>query len=253
MAQNSILAFKCLNPECGQQIRLSRPAKSGVYNVTCPHCHTKKQLRLKGLDAVDASSQSESAVNPPQSSQPRTLDNSSNPAREMSEDFVVNETYSFKCPHCEIQGIGFKTDKPGHRTINCPYCKGKIGLDVRTKTATITISEQLQLYRGKLILLRKGWLNKDFRLSEGKNTIGRYDESAMCDIAIKNDSSMSRRSVEIEVVKTEKGYSFKLTVLKATNPVLHNGNSLIAGESVSLNFGDSIVMGKTKFRFDKDV
>lgn len=252
MAQNSILAFRCLNPECGQQIRLSRPAKSGVYNVTCPHCHTKKQLRLKGLDAMGSSSQSETSGNPSQSSQPSTPDNSSNPAREMDEDFVVNETYSFKCPHCNKQEIGFKTDKPGHRTIRCPYCKGNIGLDVRPKTATITISEQLQLYRGKLTLLRRGWLNKDYRLSEGKNTIGRYDESVMCDIAIKNDSSMSRRSVEIEVVKTDKGFTFKLTVLKATNPVLHNGNPLMAGESVSLNFGDNIVLGKTKFRFDKD-
>ena len=252
MVENSILAFKCLNPECGQQIKLSRPAKSGVYSVTCPHCHTKKQLRLKGMDAVSNTSESKSASCAAQKQQPQTPDYSEAATKEIAEDFIVNESYSFKCPHCSKQEIGFKTDKPGHRTINCPYCKGKIGLDVRPQTAVITISEQLQLYRGKLILLRKGWLNKDFHLSEGKNIVGRYDESANCDIAIKNDTSMSRRSVEIEVVRTEKGFTFKLTVLKATNPVLHNGNPLIAGESVSLNFGDSIVLGKTKFRFDKD-
>ena len=88
-------------------------------------------------------------------------------------------------------------------------------------------------------------------LSEGRNTIGRYDEDVNSDIAIKNDPSMSRRSVEIYVLHSMKGYEFKLTVLKATNPVLHNGHPIADGESVSLNFGDSIVMGKTKFRFDE--
>lgn len=252
MANNSILAFKCLNPECGQQIKLNRPSKSGVYAVTCPHCHTKKQLRLKGLDAYEAAA-TDTSNSSTQGPMPKTPDYSSQPVEEMTEDFVVNESYTFKCPHCNKQEIGFKTDKPGHRTITCPYCKGKIGLDIRPKTATINVSEQLQLFRGKLILLRRGWLNKDYRLSEGKNVIGRHDESLMCDIAIKNDSSMSRRSVEIDVSKTDKGYTFKLTVLKATNPVLHNGNPLMAGESVSLNFGDTILMGKTKFRFDKDI
>ena len=61
------------------------------------------------------------------------------------------------------------------------------------------------------------------------------------------------KSVEIEVKRTDRGYSFKLNVLKATNPVLHNNNPLLEGESVSLNFGDGIIMGQTRFRFDKDV
>jgi hypothetical protein len=90
-------------------------------------------------------------------------------------------------------------------------------------------------------------------LSDGKNVVGRYDESKNSDIAIKNDSAMSRRSIEIDVMHSDKGYAFKLTVLSATNPVLHNNNPLMPGESISLNFGDSIILGKTKFRFDKDV
>jgi hypothetical protein len=149
--------------------------------------------------------------------------------------------------------FGFVTDKPGHRTISCPACKGKCGLDVRKKTEPIDLSEHIQTLNGKLILLRKGWLNKDYHLSTGKNVIGRYDESKNSDIAIKNDPTMSRRSIEIDVMLSEKGKSFKLTVLNATNPVLHNNNPLLPGESISLNFGDSIILGKTKFRFDKDV
>lgn len=64
---------------------------------------------------------------------------------------------------------------------------------------------------------------------------------------------MSRQSVEIDVDHHDKGYSFKLTVKNSTNPVLHNNKPLATGDSISLNFGDSIILGKTKFRFDKDV
>ena len=82
--------------------------------------------------------------------------------------------------------------------------------------------------------------------------MGRYDENEMPDIAVKNDSTVSRRSVRIDVTHESNGFIFKLTVLNATNPVLHNSNPLAKGEAVSLNFGDTIVLGKTKFRFEKD-
>lgn len=251
MAENTFMAFKCLNPDCGKVIKINRPAKSGVYNVTCPHCGIRKQLNIKGMDAIAKETDS-AAGKAVSTSAPSVPDNSANEIKEMTDDFIVDVTYQLLCPHCRKQKIGFVTNKPGHRTIACPMCKGKIGIDVRKKTEVILITDQLQMFKGKLTLLRKGWLNKDYRLREGKNVIGRYDESDMSDISIKNDSSMSRRSIEIEVRRTEKGYMFKLTVLKATNPVLHNSNPLMPGESVSLNFGDSIVLGKTKFRFDKE-
>lgn len=253
MAENTILAFRCLNPECAQLIKLKRPARSGVYSIKCPHCQAEKKLRLKGMDAFGEEAPASAAQQGSPSARPAVPDNSTKAVKDLNEDFMVGVAYTFKCPHCESQEIGIKTDKAGRRTIACPRCKGKISFDVRAKTMHIVLSEQLQIYKGKLTLLRKGWLNKDFHLSEGKNIVGRYDESAMSDIAIKNDPAMSRRSVEIEVARTEKGYSFKFTVLKATNPVLHNGTPMASGDSVSLNFGDTIVMGKTRFRFDKDV
>ncbi len=234
MEENTFMAFKCLNPDCQKVIKIHRPAKSGVYDVTCPHCGIKKQIKLKGSDAVAGDNASAS---------PSVPDNSSKETKELPDDFIVDATYRFKCPHCKKQEIGFVTNKPGHRTIACPLCEGKIGVEVRKKTEVIVITEQLQMFKGKLTLLRKGWVNKNYHLNEGKNVIGRHDESEMSDISIKNDSAMSRRSVEIEVRRTDKGYLFKLTVLKATNPVLHNNSPLMAGESVSLNFGDSIVMG----------
>ena len=45
------------------------------------------------------------------------------------------------------------------------------------------------------------------------------------------------------------GYSFKLTVVRATNPVYVNGTQYAVGESVYLNFGDKLKMGSTKLEF----
>lgn len=250
MADNTILAFRCLNPACGQLIKLRRPAKSGVYGVTCPHCKTKKQIRLKGLDVM-AQAATEPQKDAP--AQPAKADNSTKPAILLPDDFLVGTVYKVHCPHCKVQEIGFKTSKTGRRKLVCPHCKGAIAVDIRNKTEILTNTDQIQRYKGKLVLLRRGWLNKDYPLSLGKNVIGRYDASAMSDISLKGDEAMSRRSIEIEVLQTEKGYTFKLKVLKATNPVLHNNNPLAEGEVISLNFGDCITLGTTKLRFDKDV
>lgn len=244
MAENVYMAFKCLNPECGKAIHLPRPEKTGVYAITCPHCGVKKALKLMGCDSLPTEPAPEDKTEAP--------DNSGKEPLEMNDYFVVGQQYSFKCPHCQEMQISFSTNKPGKRTVNCPHCRGPIKFEVCQKTEKIILTDTLQMYRGKLTLLRKGWLNKEFRLPAGKHVIGRYDEDEPSDISIKNDDSISRRSIVIDVEHTVKGYTFKLTVLKATNPVLHNDTPLLPGEAVSLNFGDSIVMGKTRFRFDKD-
>lgn len=233
--QGQMMAFSCLNSECGKQISFPRPQKSAVYNVTCPHCGVTKKLKLKGMEEMQA-----------------TPDNSSKAPVRLKEKFLVSSPYKFLCPHCNSQEIGFQTEKPGPRHLPCPRCKGMIEFEVRGKTERLVFTDTLQQFRGKLTLLRKGWVNKAFRLKEGKTTIGRHDEGAMSDISIKNDPTMSRRSVEIEVMYSQKGYTFKLTVLKSTNPVIHNGNPLTTGESISLNFGDTLCLGNTRFRFDKD-
>lgn len=250
MADPNILAFNCLNPECGKLIKLRRPAKSGIYPVTCPHCKVQKKLNIKGLDVFKEASEASGTAK----SEESVLDNSSKSVITLHDDFLVGETYRFMCPHCGKQEIGLTSNKAGIKEFLCPLCKGKITVNVRLKTQVLSFEDETrQLIKGKLVLLRKGWLNKDYPLGLGKHVIGRYDESEMSDISIKNDNAMSRRSIRIDVDQTEKGFAFKLTVLKATNPVLHNNSPLANGESVSLNFGDTIMLGKTKFRFDKDL
>lgn len=251
MSDNTMLIFKCLNPDCGKPVKLHRPQKSGIYPVTCPHCKAQKKLKLKGLDSF----QSENSTTPPsRDSMERTPDNSNKPVIALKEDFVCDEIYKFQCPHCGKQELGINSHKPGYKEFVCPLCKGKIATEVRAKTNVIEADgDSIILTKGKLTLLRRGWLNKDYPLGLGSYTIGRFDSDLMSDISIKNDNSMSRRSIRIDVVQSPKGFLFKLTVMKATNPVLHNNVALTTGETVSLNFGDSIVLGKTRFRFDKDI
>lgn len=243
MAESVYMKFNCLNPECGKTIQIKRPMETGTYAVTCPHCKVKKNLKIMGQDQYG---KAEEPVL-------KATDNSSNEPIELEDDFFVEKDYSFKCPHCEKQEIGFNSSKPGMKDIACPHCKGRIKFEVRKKTEIIHVDEPSQNYRGKLTLLRRGWLNKEYRLTRGKYIIGREDYEYPSDISIRKDESVSRRSVMIEVQQTPKGFTFKLTVLKATNPVMHNNMPLMPGESISLNFGDSITMGRTRFRFDKDI
>lgn len=256
MVDKTILVFKCLNTECAKPIKLKRPLKSGIYPVTCPHCKAQKKIKITGMDSV----QEENDTNKEEikgenggNVSPGKPDNSNKPAIKVEGDFLVNEPYKFKCPHCGIQEIGLNSQKPGPKLFTCPYCEGKIELDVREKTKVVVVDETNALIKGKLVLLRKGWLNKNYPLGIGVHTVGREDKSEKSDISIKNDNTVSRRSIKIEVNASSKGFTYKMTVLKATNPVLHNNTPLSTGESIFLNFGDTLLLGKTKFRFDADL
>lgn len=91
---------------------------------------------------------------------------------------------------------------------------------------------------------------KKFELKEGTYVIGRKDSNCHSDIEL-GDAEVSRRSVVIEVQRKEDGYYFKMTVKKATNPVLHNNRPLSESESIYLNYGDSIQLGRTVINFSK--
>ena len=217
MAQNEVLVLRCQNKECSRPIKIKRPAKSGIYPIACPHCSAKIRVRIPGMDAAPV---------------PDVPDNSKAEPIAFSDTFIVNERYEVVCPHCHAHKISFQSKVPGDKAFACPRCKGPLKAFVKQKTKPHA-SDSAQFIRGKLVLLRKYLLNKDFPLREGRNIIGREDASAPSDISIKGDKTMSRRSVQIDMNTTE------------------NGSVLMNGESVSLNFGDTIVMGTTKFRFDR--
>lgn len=266
MAEQLIRTVKCGNPNCGKVLKINNAPTSGLHKITCPTCKHSRVVNFgqatgspKVKSASDAqasgaantsSGNAATAAGNEGMKKPAKPDFSANEAILLPDDFLTEQPYEVICPHCNIQKLPFKAKAPGHMGVKCPLCQGKIELNVRAKTQALPTDGDFT--RGKLVMLKKGWFNKDFPLKVGRHIIGRYDEDENSDIAIKNDASISRRSVKIEVGQTARGYTFKLTVLKATNPVVHNGTPLQAGEAVSLNFGDLIIMGKTKFRFEKD-
>lgn len=236
--------YKVACPHCNTTEIPLRSAKAGKGVITCPACKGKSLVTIKEAPQPQGTSTGKCA---------QPAGNAIKPPVDLGDDFYVNTAYTIKCPHCKDAEIQIKQENVGPGLIVCPKCKGRVRITARKPTETIAKSELIQRFRGKLILLRRGWLNKDYPLHDGKNTVGRYDEYEPSDISIKGDAGISRRSIEILVDHHDKGYSFKLTVKKATNPVLHNNKPLAVNDSISLNFGDSIIMGKTKFRFDKDV
>lgn len=180
---------------------------------------------------------------------------------------IVGKIYSIPCPKCDRLMI-VKAKAVGGFKVTCPTCKIPVifrGVDkdeagmAEVKEVKVKLSEERsegtkrfrvgnkKLINGKLIW---GGLfsRKTYVLHEGENYIGREDKDLPSDVSLK-DEYASRRSVKIEVLSGIKGYSFKLTVENATNPILVNGQSQAEGNCVYLNFGDTIVLGNTTMTF----
>ncbi len=92
--------------------------------------------------------------------------------------------------------------------------------------------------------------SKHFQLGENTITIGRKDKDEPSDVSL-DDSYVSRRSAKIEPIIDKKGFLYKFTVLRASNPIFINNHEVKLGSSFFLNFGDTIKMGKTILTFKK--
>ena len=190
----------------------------------------------------------------------------------IKEKAVVGRLYQMECPVCnKVLLLKAKEAKPWIE--HCKHCGTKIFIQGRATEPAKPKVEQPQLEKkleqssekpnitdkvrtsknvqtsGKLV-----WGNmfrrKSCLLHEGENYIGRCDNSCPSDVSI-NDDYVSRRSILIEVEKSSqgKGYTYKLTVKKCTNPVLINGKAQEVGNGIFLNFGDTIRVGNTILTF----
>lgn len=102
----------------------------------------------------------------------------------------------------------------------------------------------------KLVLRRALKRNLEWTLPQGVNTIGRQDPVYPSDIAIKGDSTISRQSLRLDV-DYDSATPFRLTVLKASNPVKVNNETVAQGNTVTLTYGDSISLGRTILIMEK--
>ncbi len=154
------------------------------------------------------------------------------------------------CPECQEE-IVYTAQMAGIMNIQCSHCKAQLKQVIKEKTKPNVIKG---MGIGQLVQMQKTFIGQRkvvYRLHEGSNVVGRYSDGVESDISIKGDEFMSRRSISIEVIQVEKGYLYKLRILRAANPVCVNDSPLQVDESRYLNFGDKITLGKTTFIFEK--
>lgn len=185
---------------------------------------------------------------------------------------VVGKLYTIHCPCCE-HNFMIRPKVASSNVEHCPRCNAVFGYNAYEASrhkqgagpspqlaAQNTTEQQPAPTRalhiresnkamGKLEW-HKMWLTRSRMLHIGSNTVGRRDEKCPSDIMF-DDKYMSRQSVDIEVTPnlTGAGYTFKLTVLKAANPVMVGSTQLKVGNSIFLNYGDTIRLGNTILAF----
>lgn len=189
----------------------------------------------------------------------------------MQDKAVVGRIYQMVCPHCQkVLTIKAKEAKPFVET--CTFCNTKTVVTGYVATpkqeqpqpsaansASVESmsdngpTQKVRMHTGNIQTTGKlvwgGFLRrKNYILHEGTNYIGRNDSEIPSDVNI-DDEYVSRRSILIEVARAPKGFTYKLTVKKCTNPVLINGKELAVGNCIYLNYGDTILVGNTTLTF----
>lgn len=187
----------------------------------------------------------------------------------INEHAQLGQPVRIKCGNCGKMHI-LKPASAGRKTISCVACKTPIVFVVddpaaqpQVKVATakapaepqVTIAlrdhDKQQSMGGIAFGGFMGLNKKTIRLRVGQNTIGRADSEKPSSISF-NDSFMSRQSVMIDVLPADDakaGYRFLFRVLSAANPVYVNKQQYAVGDSVYLNYGDTIRLGRTTMRF----
>ncbi|MCD8297633.1 MAG: FHA domain-containing protein [Prevotella sp.] len=185
----------------------------------------------------------------------------------IKEKVCVGNIYKVHCPDCGFE-MAKKIQNTGIHKHICPKCKTIIGFNAVEKTAMVKSEtkkeEQPQQEQERKVtqsfktdttslgeIVWGGMFSqKHHRIGKETVTIGRKDIDEPSTISL-DDDFVSRRSAIIEPILADKGTIFKFTVLKASNPVFVNGHEMMIGNSIYLNYGDTIKLGKTTLTFKK--
>lgn len=230
-------------PGCGQEITIDTPSP-GSRLIKCPHCQAPVVMRIN-MPAIAPAK----PAGPP-----------------APMHIKVGEPARVQCPQCGKVHVITPT-VPGRKTFNCVRCHTTVALVIedpqvmppkqadKQPSTTIALRDtDTQQAMGAITFGGFLGLNrKTVRLRVGQNTIGRADDEKPSSIAF-NDSFMSRQSVLIDVMPGEDaraGFRFQFKVLNAANPVYVNKQQYAVGDSVFLNYGDTIKLGRTTMRFVK--
>lgn len=214
--KSDFLGVKCSN--CGRIHKIVNPHKAGTFKLKCKGCDNDIVVKIPEISGA------------PQ--------------------------VKIECPVCHTIFGGPHPQAGGKAEAECPNCHTKVGYKgsesaapKEPKRKTQPVEQMGQEGEGVLVVVGQ-LFKKKFALKDGDNVVGRNDAETPSDIMV-DDRYVSRRSVVITKVRKTKGSTYTLEVKKCTNSVLLNGQKLYAEDKVGLNYGDIIVLGETKLRFEK--
>lgn len=198
---------------------------------------------------------------------------------------VIGMVYAIKCPKCQknlyVQAQSTKTHKTTCKGCGTPiYFLGKVGQNnVVNGQQSDKLKESMEngsqekvnnqekeepdekrsgtvkFAKPNAKLVWGSVLNrKSFEIKRmGDYYIGRDDDEVISDISI-HDDYVSRRSILISIIPKagSRDCSYKMTIKKASNPVRVNGQEKAVGESIFLNYGDTILVGNTTLTFKQN-
>lgn len=176
---------------------------------------------------------------------------------------VVGKVYMVICPKCQ-KPLLIKASSTKKYKATCKACGISIYFMGKEQSSRQTDTQQtkqqeknaedtLKYGRPDARLEWGGVFSKKYYNIQrpGEHYIGRDDDEIRSDVSIK-DEYVSRRSVLIEAIpKGRNECLYKLTVKSATNPVLVNGQAKEVGESIYLNYGDTLLVGNTTLIFKR--
>ena len=165
------------------------------------------------------------------------------------------------CPECQQQ-LSFN-EVPGYQNmvVQCPKChfKAKAGVyqsaglargghgSDEAPTQLVTAPPSSSGDMGQIRVINT---NEVKWLKEGSNVIGRRANSGTADIQISDDKYMSRRHVQINVVRKGNGFEHHLVEIGSTNSVKLNGKEINRNDILKLKFGDILTLGQTEISFE---
>ncbi len=160
------------------------------------------------------------------------------------------------CPNCRTR-LSFP-EVPGyqHKIVECPICHFKAAANVYQSGAAgqgghgadddpTQLPGHLKQLSMDMGQIRVGKSEQHCPLKMGSNVIGRIAKSGKADIQITHDEYMSRRHVQIDVVKGPNGIEHRLVEINSKNIVVLNGKPIQRNDILQLKFGDCLTLGRT--------
>lgn len=168
------------------------------------------------------------------------------------------------CPSCRTRLSFAAVAGYQDKIVECPICHFKAkanvyqggnvakgGNDADSQTQMPTQLSGAMQCKNDLGQIRVVNTKQCCPLKLGTNVIGRIAQSGKADIQITNDPYMSRRHLQIDVVKTNYGIEHHLVEINSKNIIKLNGAPINRNDILKLNFGDKLTLGITDIYFEE--